>query len=36
MLLLLLFVVGKKRMINRLLTKREGRTGEYWPEVMAV
>ena len=23
-------------MINRLLTKREGRTGEYWPEVVAV
>ena len=22
--------------INRLLTKREGRTGEYWPEVVAV
>ena len=21
---------------NRLLTKREGRTGEYWPEVVAV
>ena len=22
--------------INRLLTEREGRTGEYWPEVVAV
>ena len=22
--------------INLLLTKRKGRTGEYWPEVMAV
>ena len=22
--------------INRLLTKREGHTGEYWPEVMTV
>ena len=22
--------------INLLLTKREGRTGEYWPEVVAV
>ena len=22
--------------INHLLTEREGRTGEYWPEVMAV
>ena len=25
-----------KTNINRLLTKREGRTGEYWPEVVAV
>ena len=25
-----------KRRINFLLTEREGRTGEYWPEVVAV
>ena len=25
-----------ERNINRLLTEREGRTGEYWPEVVAV
>ena len=24
------------QMINLLLTEREGRTGEYWPEVVAV
>ena len=24
------------RIINLLLTEREGRTGEYWPEVVAV
>ena len=28
--------VGSFSIINRLLTEREGRTGEYWPEVVAV
>ena len=28
-----LFTLGYN---NRLLTEREGRTGEYWPEVVAV
>ena len=29
-------VVRRKFHINFLLTEREGRTGEYWPEVVAV
>ena len=33
-----LFFVGKRCTVNNnlLLTEREGRTGEYWPEVVAV
>ena len=27
---------GIRKNINRLLTEREGRTGEYWPEVVAL
>ena len=30
-----LLLDGNKN-INRLLTEREGRTGEYWPEVVTV
>ena len=29
-------VICSKQIINLLLTEREGRTGEYWPEVVAV
>ena len=32
----LLTVLYMARINNRLLTEHEGRTGEYWPEVMAV
>ena len=28
--------MSAKKNINRLLTELEGRTGEYWPEVVAV
>ena len=31
-----LVLYNSKRNINLLLTEREGRTGEYWPEVVAV
>jgi len=34
MLVLKLFLYGLLN--NKLLTEREGRTGEYWPEVVAV
>ena len=32
------FLEGKSKLlnVNLLLTEREGRTGEYWPEVVAV
>ena len=29
-------VISSRVKINLLLTEREGRTGEYWPEVVAV
>ena len=31
-----LLIIYKEGNNNRLLTKREGRTGEYWPEVVVV
>ena len=35
-LLFFLFVYFSLPITNLLLTEREGRTGEYWPEVVAV
>ena len=32
----IIFLVSLNKYINLLLTEREGRTGEYWPEVVAV